>query len=163
MPAPPRQRSQALEEPHQGAGRRIGRERLASRVERALRSGTVLITAGAGYGKTTLLEEALGRLDSPVAWISCADAERDPGRFVMRLVEAIAVAAPGASDALAEHLVAAPETVDPGAVVRELIAELSRLLIEPVTLAIDDAEHLAGADDSVSLLGERIRTQVPVL
>ncbi len=57
---------------------------MAGRVKEALDSGGVLLTAGAGYGKTTLLDEALGKGEKTVAWISCSDTERAPGRFLMR-------------------------------------------------------------------------------
>jgi DNA-binding SARP family transcriptional activator len=71
--------------------------------------------------------------------------------------------APGASDALAEHLAAAPERVDVFAATRELLAELPRLLVEPLVLVVDDAEHLADADGALRLLGELIRAQTPSL
>jgi ATP/maltotriose-dependent transcriptional regulator MalT len=44
-------------------GRLVARPRLAARVRDALDTGAILLTAGAGCGKTTLLEQAL----SPVA------------------------------------------------------------------------------------------------
>ena len=66
---------------------------------------------------------------------------------------------PGASDALAERLTSGDEQLDPLAGTRELIAEVSRLLVEPLVLVIDDAEHLDGADDALRLLGELLRAE----
>jgi ATP/maltotriose-dependent transcriptional regulator MalT/DNA-binding SARP family transcriptional activator len=120
----------------------------------------VILTAGAGYGKTTILEQAMSGGEIPAAWISCSDVERAPGPLLTRIVEAVGAAVPGASDALAERLASAPERVDHVAVTRELIAELARLLVEPLVLVIDDAEHLDAADDSLSLIGELIRAEV---
>jgi ATP/maltotriose-dependent transcriptional regulator MalT/DNA-binding SARP family transcriptional activator len=77
----------------------------------------------------------------------------------MRIMRAIAAAAPGASDALAERLVSGPEQFDPLVATRELIAELDRLLVEPLVLVIDDAEHLDGAAESLRLLGELLRAE----
>jgi DNA-binding SARP family transcriptional activator len=142
---------------------RILRHRLVSRVERALDTGAVLITAGPGCGKTTLLEDAAIRSPHAVAWISCSDADRNPGVFVMRLVDAIAAAAPGASNALAERLRGAPEALDPLAATRELIAELSRLLVEPITVVIDDAERLDGAAEALQLVRELANANRPRL
>ena len=59
-------------------GSRISRTRLTARMGEALASGGVLVTAGAGYGKTTLLDQALGEAIRPVAWISCSETERSP-------------------------------------------------------------------------------------
>ena len=79
--------------------------------------------------------------------------------LLLRIVRAIAAAVPGASDALAERLTTGDEQLDPLAGTRELIAEVSRLLVEPLVLVIDDAEHLGGADDALRLLGELLRAE----
>jgi DNA-binding SARP family transcriptional activator len=123
----------------------------------------VILTAGAGYGKTTILEQALRDQSRPVAWISCSETERAAGTLLMRLLDAIARVAPGASDALAERLTAAPEQVDPLAAIRELLVDLRRLLVEPLVLVIDDAEHLDRAEQSLQLLSELIRAEVSPL
>ncbi len=81
----------------------------------------------------------------------------------MRIVRSVAAATPGASDALAERLAAAPEGIDHVAAIRELIAELSRLLVDPLVLVVDDAEHLDGAAVPLRLLGELIRAEVALL
>jgi DNA-binding SARP family transcriptional activator len=142
---------------------RISRPRLAGRVGHALDSGGVLLTAGAGYGKTTVLEQALSRRSSRLAWVSCGETERAPGTLLMRILDATSRAAPGASDALAERLGAAPEQVDALAATRELLAELPQLLVDPLMLVIDDGEHLDGAEDSLRLLSELIRADVTLL
>jgi LuxR family maltose regulon positive regulatory protein len=153
--------SGALDERLEIQGRMISRNRLAARVAAALESGSAIITAGAGSGKTTTLEQALaGR---SVAWVSCSDAERAPGTLLIRIMEAVAGAVPGASDALAERLAAGTVRVDVTATTRELITELSKLLVEPLVLVIDDAEHLDGADGSERLISELIRADVPLL
>ena len=140
-------------------GRSIKRGRVSARLRDALQSGSALLTAGAGFGKTTTLEQALSEAGMPVAWISCSDAERAPGTLLLRVVNAVADAAPGASDALAERLSSGLEPVDALAATRELIAELSRLLVEPLVLVIDDAEHLDGAVESQRLLSELLRLE----
>jgi DNA-binding SARP family transcriptional activator len=141
-------------------GRSIERGRLAGRVRDALDSGSLIITAGAGSGKTTILEQALSDGGGPVAWIGCSDRDRGPGVLLMRIVEAISQATPGASDALAERLVTGIEPIHPPAAMRELIAELSRLLVEPLVVVVDEAEHLDGADGSLRLVAEMIRAEL---
>jgi ATP/maltotriose-dependent transcriptional regulator MalT/DNA-binding SARP family transcriptional activator len=132
-------------------------------VAHALDSGSLTITAGAGAGKTTLLEEALDGSPTGVAWLSCSDTERAPGTLLLRIVDAIARAAPGVADALAEGLGASSQQIDVPAATRELIAELSRLRVEPLVLVVDDAEHLEGAEGSERLINELIRSGLPAL
>ena len=138
-------------------GRLVARPRLAARVRDAIDTGALLLTAGAGCGKTTLLEQAL--LAAPTAWVSCSDAERAPGALLARIIDAVATSVPGASDALAERLAAAPDRVDALAAASELLAELSGLMVEPLVLVLDDAEHLDGAHESLRLLERLIRAE----
>lgn len=142
-------------------GRTVRRVRLAARLSDALDAGSLIITAGAGSGKTTILEQALQ--DRKVAWLSCSAAERTPGALLMRLIAAIAEAVPGASDAFAEQLVRGLDAIDLTAATRELTAELSRLLLDPLVVVIDDGEQLEGASDSLSLIETLIKADVPAL
>jgi ATP/maltotriose-dependent transcriptional regulator MalT/DNA-binding SARP family transcriptional activator len=123
----------------------------------------VLLTAGPGYGKTTVLEQALGDQETAVAWIGCSGTERSAGRLLTGILDAISAVAPGVSDALSERLAVAPEQVDPLAAIRVLLADVSRLLVEPLSLVFDDAEHLDGADESLRLLSELVRSEVASL
>ena len=122
----------------------------------------MVLTAGAGCGKTTILEQALAEA-SPVAWVRCSGTEHAPGALLIGVLDAIAQAVPGASDVRAERLATATERVDILAATHELIAELSRLLVEPLVLVFDDAEHLEGADESLRLLSELLRAEVASL
>ena len=84
----------------------IGRSRLAGRVEDALGAGSVVLTAGAGCGKTVTLEQVLGAGTRPFAWVACSPTARSPGVLATMIVNAIAAAVPGSADALAERVVA---------------------------------------------------------
>lgn len=77
----------------------------------------------------------------------------------MRIVNAVAAAEPGASDTLRERLTTSTQQFDALVATRELISESLRLLVEPLVLVIDDAEHLDGADQSLRLLDELLRTE----
>ena len=144
-------------DPH---GLRIGRSRLTGTVRAALSAGSMLLTAGAGCGKTTAVEQAVSEGTMPVAWVGCSPATRSPGMFLMQMVDAISAAVPGSTDALTETVSEAAERIDALAVTRELIAELSRLMVEPLVLVIDDAEQLDGADASLLVLDELLRAEL---
>jgi ATP/maltotriose-dependent transcriptional regulator MalT/DNA-binding SARP family transcriptional activator len=142
-------------------GRMVPRSRLTAAIGDALDSGSLILTAGAGFGKTTLLEQALdGRA---TAWLSCSEAERAAGTLMLRIVDVVADAAPGATDAVAERLAAGMQPVEVMATTRELIRDLSRLLVEPLVLVLDDAEQLDGADASEQLVSALIRAEARLL
>lgn len=69
----------------------VSRPRLVERLNQGLRSGhkLTLISAAAGFGKTTLLSEWVNQSESAVAWISLDESDNDPSRFLAYLVSAI--------------------------------------------------------------------------
>jgi len=69
----------------------VSRPRLIERLNEGLRPGRTLtlVSAPAGYGKTTLLGEWVGRLDQPVAWVSLDESDGDLARFLAYLVAAL--------------------------------------------------------------------------
>ena len=71
---------------------RVARPRLAKRLEREAGRKLTLLSAPAGFGKTTLLLEWLeGRAGggSSVAWLSLDEGDNDPARFLSHLVAAL--------------------------------------------------------------------------
>jgi DNA-binding SARP family transcriptional activator len=142
----------------------IPRPGLTERVSRALERGSLVIVADAGFGKTVALEQAL-RGRHLVAWVACREADREPGRFLLSLLEAVRGALPGAADVLAERLAAGGGAVDPLPATRELAAELDSLLVEPLVVVLDDAERLHGSGAMAlvgALLGARSRVRLAV-
>jgi LuxR family transcriptional regulator, maltose regulon positive regulatory protein len=76
----------------------VVRQRLFDRVEAGLRDKLTLISAPAGFGKTTLFsawrETAAGRA-LPVGWVSLDSADNDPLRFWSYVITALDTLAPG--------------------------------------------------------------------
>lgn len=105
----------------------------------ALERGALLVVAPAGSGKTTALREALA--GDQVAWLSCAEAEEN--RLLARLIHIVGATLPVAPGVLAEWLARADGAVGPVVASRELVAELEARLVEPLVVALDDAECLA--------------------
>ena len=138
---------------HAGARTRIPRPALATRIADALQAGSVILLGDAGFGKTTALQEALLDRDA-CAWVRCSEASRDPGRLVVDLLAAAEAAIPGAVDVVREQLARPGPPVDPLGTVGRLAAELDRLLVEPLVVVLDDAEHVAGSTDAAAIAGE---------
>ncbi|MCA9908113.1 MAG: LuxR family transcriptional regulator, partial [Anaerolineae bacterium] len=70
--------------------RQISRAPLIARLNGALETGArlTLISAPAGFGKTTLVSEWAHQLDVPVAWLSLDDADNDPVQFLSYVIAA---------------------------------------------------------------------------
>jgi DNA-binding SARP family transcriptional activator len=125
----------------------VERPRIVVGLRRALDKGGALLVAPAGYGKTSALQQTLAEGAGPVVWISCADTGGgDAGLLLQRLVERLRDVLPGSADVLAERLAATLQRVDVEAIARTLRAELEELVVEPVTLVLDDAEALDSPD-----------------
>jgi DNA-binding SARP family transcriptional activator/tetratricopeptide (TPR) repeat protein len=142
---------------------RIPRPAVAARLARALDDGHLLLVAGAGFGKTMALEDALALRGGAAAWVRCADLDRDPGRLLADVVRALASAAPGAADVLGERLATAPLQIDPALASRELAGELERLLVDPLAIVFDDAEQLADAPEASAVVQDLLTSAAPAL
>src|SRR5918997_2783383 len=78
--------------PSQARPRLVERSRLAERLDPEAGRRLTLVSAPAGFGKTTLLGGwAADRADKgrPVAWLSLDEGDSDPARFLSYLVSAL--------------------------------------------------------------------------
>jgi len=71
--------------------KRIERSQLTDRLNEGLESGhqVFLVSAPAGFGKTTCISEWLDGLDWPVTWLSLDSTDDDPGRFFIYMLAAL--------------------------------------------------------------------------
>ncbi len=67
----------------------VARLRLIERLDEGLTHKLTLISAPAGFGKTTLLSEWIQHTIRPVAWLSLDEGDNDPTRFLAYLVAAL--------------------------------------------------------------------------
>ena len=75
----------------------VPRPRLLALLERGIQTRLTLVSAPAGFGKTTLLGESLQTLrdeDHRLAWLSLDPADDDPGSFWTYVVTALGTALP---------------------------------------------------------------------
>lgn len=134
------------------AARRIARPALAERICDGLDSGSVLLVAGPGYGKTLALEEALARGERRAVWLSCAEAGGEGRRLLGALLAGLRATVPGLADVVGESLAAASQPVDVAAATGALLAELRRLLVEPLAIVFDDAERIEAEAAALGLV-----------
>src|SRR3954469_15117521 len=142
---------------------RIARPALATRLARLLDAGHLLLVAGAGWGKTTALEQCLESRGGPSVWVRCNDFDRDPGRLLTDLVDALGRGVPGAADVLGDRLATATGPVDQRLAARQLALELERLVVGPLTIVLDDCERLGDFAEPWTVVSPLLETGAPDL
>ena len=74
--------------------RLVRRTLLIQKLNHGLEYGLVLVSAPAGYGKSTLLSAWLSQVDIPAAWFTLDDGDNDPPRFLTYLTASLRGADP---------------------------------------------------------------------
>jgi LuxR family maltose regulon positive regulatory protein len=117
---------------------RVSRPRLIERLERGLDSGCklTLISAPAGFGKTTLVTEWLNSAEHPFTWLSLDENDNDPARFLMYVVAALQGIDPAIGQA-AQAMLQAPQLPPPEALLTSLINDIATTG-RPFVLVLDD-------------------------
>src|SRR6266853_3249522 len=72
----------------------VSRPRLLGRLNEGLHRNLTLISAPAGFGKTTLVSQWVEGIERPIAWLSLDEGDNDPTRFLTYLVAALQTIAP---------------------------------------------------------------------
>src|SRR5215208_9652 len=67
----------------------VPRSRLHERLDEGAKHELTVVSAPAGFGKTTLLADWSQRSELPVAWVSLDERDDDPARFLLYLIAAI--------------------------------------------------------------------------
>lgn len=67
----------------------VYRPRLLEQLDQALHRKLTLISAPAGFGKTTLVSEWIAHSEQPTAWLSLDERDNDATRFLLYLVAAL--------------------------------------------------------------------------
>jgi LuxR family maltose regulon positive regulatory protein len=88
MPAPILATKLYIPSPRPGI---VPRPRLVGRLNEGLAAGRklALISASAGFGKTTLVSEWIAGCNRPVAWLSLEEGDNDPARFLAYIIAAM--------------------------------------------------------------------------
>lgn len=117
----------------------------------------VVVSAPAGYGKTTLVADWAASVEHPVAWVSLDPLDDDPGRLTRVVADAVSAMCPAAAEIL--------EALDDRGTrsvahrVDALVGALERLPEGPVVV-LDDV-HLLSAGTARHVLGPLLRYPGP--
>jgi LuxR family maltose regulon positive regulatory protein len=133
----------------------VPRPGLVARLEEAAGHKLTLVSAPAGWGKTTLVGDWLSRRDGPSGWLAIDPADNDPARFWTYLAEALRRAGAEVDPQALGALAAPGGALDAGL---SAIVNAAADLPEPAVVAIDDYHLIgeAGVHASLELLVERL-------
>jgi LuxR family maltose regulon positive regulatory protein len=116
----------------------VPRPHLIQRLEEGLQLGhrVTLVSAPAGFGKTTLLSDWLRQTDRAAAWLSLDEGDNDPTRFLAYLIAALQKVDPAIGQSAQTTLQAAhPLPMEPllTTLINDIVATA-----EPFILVLDD-------------------------
>ena len=149
----------------------VARPRLTARLNEGLRRKLSLISAPAGFGKTTLVSEWLAGCGRPVAWLSLDEGDGDPVRFLACLIAALQTLVVNGVEKIAadmgQGVLGALESAQPPPIELILPALLNDVGAIPVdfVLVLDDY-HLVDdprVDSAMAFLLEHLPPQMHVV
>ena len=143
----------------------VPRPRLIECVNDGLAKGCrlTLISASAGFGKTTLVSEWVAGCGRPVAWLSLDEGDNDPVRFISYLIAALQTIKAG----LGEGLLVSLQSPQSPAIESVLTSLLNEAIVIPdhFVLVLDDY-HLVESkqvNQAVAYLIEHLPPQMHLL
>jgi LuxR family transcriptional regulator, maltose regulon positive regulatory protein len=138
----------------------VQRPRLIERLNEGLDRKLTLISASAGFGKTTLVSEWVTGCGRPVAWLSLDEGDDDFTRFLTHLVAALQTIVENIGGGVVSEL-KSPQPAPTESILTILLNEISALPYKFV-LVLDDY-HVIDAkeiDDALGFLLEHLPPQV---
>lgn len=113
----------------------VARPALVARLHRGLEGRVLALVAGAGYGKTIALVQALESSPMPSVWLSCDARLRTPEMLIAHVAAGVAEAFPGVASAL-------PREGGPEQRIAALANEIVETIPDDFVLALDDVHAL---------------------
>ena len=134
----------------------VSRPRLIDQLNAGLAKGAKLslISAPAGFGKTTMTNEWITQRERPVAWLSLDEGDNDPTRFLTYFISALQTIAPN----VGEEVLVVLQSPQPPPVETILITLLNEITTIPDNfIFVLDDYHLTDSkavDDALTFLVE---------
>ena len=116
--------------------KRVPRPALIARLNEGLTGKLTLISAPAGFGKTTLMADWLQQLDRPFTWISLDEGDNDPVRLCSYILAALQRIEPEMVEA-AQAMLEAPQPPPQDLLLTCLVNDVAEIE-RPFVLVLDD-------------------------
>lgn len=138
----------------------VFRPRLIERLNEGLDRNMTLISASAGFGKTTLVSEWVTGCDRPVAWLSLDERDNDPVRFLIHFVAALRTIVENIGGGVVNAL-QSPQPPSIESILTILLNEISVLPYKFI-IVLDDYHIIDSKpiDDALNFLLEHLPTQM---
>lgn len=133
----------------------VPRPLLIARLNDGLAGPLTLVSAPAGFGKTTLVSSWLRQVDLPAAWLSLDEHDRDVARFLSYVVAALQTIRPDVGTGVLALLHATPQPRT-DTLLTLLINDLAAIP-EGLILVLDDCHTVAAPDIDQALSFFRLR------
>ncbi len=114
----------------------VKRERLIDKLNECFSAKLTIVSAPAGFGKTTLLSEWIEQSKHKVGWVSLDSGDNDPKRFLTYCIAALQQIQPGFGENT-ETIIQSPQQVSPESIITAFINEINESLKESI-LILDD-------------------------
>src|SRR6266849_2904913 len=114
----------------------VSRPRLIERLNEGLQRKLTLISAPAGFGKTTLVSEWVEGIERPTAWLSLDEGDNDPTRCLTYLVAALQTIAANIGKGVLGAL-QSPQPPPPEALLTALFNDMTTIS-DQFVLVLDD-------------------------
>jgi LuxR family maltose regulon positive regulatory protein len=146
----------------------VHRPHLIERLNEGLHRKLTLISAPAGFGKTTLVSEWIASCGRPVAWLSLDEGDNDLSRFLTGFIIALQTLAPHIGEGVLSVLQSTPPP-STEALLTTLLNEITNVSDNPATplrtgfiLALDDYHSIDSqpVDQSLAFLVEHQAPQM---
>jgi len=138
----------------------LTRQRLLDRLYDVVDRKLVLVSAPAGYGKTTLLVDFAQDLEHPVCWYALDRSDHDPRLFLEHLVLSLRHRFPDFGERTRQALAASPDlTHGAPSVVNALINEVVGVIPRWFVLVLDDYHRLGEAPEVGAILARLLTYQ----
>ena len=135
----------------------VRRERLLSLLSTALEFDVTVVSAPAGYGKSTLAVDWCAEAELPVAWLSLDRQDTDPLSLVMNLVGAVRQAFPDALADLAMRLETGAAPRSAVALASEFAGAVQQEVDALFALVLDDLHALDEAPEAMAVIDALVR------
>lgn len=135
----------------------VRRERLLSLLSTALDFDVTVVSAPAGYGKSTLAVDWCAEAELPVAWLSLDRQDTDPLSLVTNLVGAVRQAFPDTLTDLATRLETGAAPRSAPALAAEFAGAVQREVDALFALVIDDLHALDDAPEAMAVIDAVVR------
>jgi ATP/maltotriose-dependent transcriptional regulator MalT/DNA-binding SARP family transcriptional activator len=116
----------------------ISRQRLLDLLSELIDHKLILVTAPAGYGKTSLLVDFTTQINLPVCWYTINSIDCEPQRFIHNLVSAIAIKFPDFGQRTISVLQSIKGALDVDYIANVIVNDLYENVPEHFVLILDD-------------------------